>query len=309
MRQSNHKTTTEKRNEQVSRMLEPLSWRTTQREQEIGYEHRATAGKWALILSAIIRYQNRYDGSSPSNSYLCENTGLSFGEVRYHMGEMEGRGLLADDRAYPRHIQILDGAKRSPLAARTAVTEEDDKVKKAIVKDSATQDKAKANGRKTRTTFIDGARALAQAMIDITNETGQKPGPLQLAERCGYRYSGAVSYIVGKMLKLGWVSHRKYQHNDMTVTPKGLAALFSKENEEPEAPVASMTTPPPKMEVQEPMFFVTDEEKRKMYEGNDVPWSVDPGTTLSPSVNNGLAGANDLDLVLELNSRGYKVSR
>lgn len=259
--------------------LEPYRWRTTQRESRSHYDRRKTPAKWGAIINAIIAYQNENDGVSPTNYKLAKLARLSTPQLKYHMTKMEDVGLIKTDGAYPQHITV------NAVTKPTKTTEE-----RIMNMHGLNPERVKA----TRKPFMARAKDVAVAITEHTLQYGEPPEIKWLTSRVygknegGPSSGGYTSTVVAKMVKLGWVSHKKGSHSDLVVTDKGRTALF---DEPPKQQRVLTLTPAMEMPKQ------TVVELRRAGPEPSAPKEYP------------IKGQSDVDLIIELTRRGFKVSR
>lgn len=312
----------QKERKTLTEQLEPMAWRVTQREAQKGYEHADTIEKWGDIIAAVMDFQNRWEGHSPSNQCIAKMTNLSPGQVGYHLKRMEERGLIADDGQWPRHITIYAAKvqnvqEKLPLQTEWPIKEE--------VK-TVTTTRAKAH----RQNFLDRAKEFAQHLQDSYDQTGQAPYLGEVAVKMGYRVegqresgkrggTGGLSRVVQQMVERGWLYHKPKHQRDMRLTGLGRAILFGVNDEEvhtdmpvrppqvaqqPEpAPVPMATAFPARVEVRRAEPVPAPIDYRAPVAQPTAPPAPVPVTPPD------LKGVDTVDLLLELQSRGLKVSR
>lgn len=304
--------------EVVSRKLEPYPWRTTQREARGDYEQRDTSRKWGRIARAIINYQNKHHGMSPTDQMIALDSGLSPGQVQYHLREMEKAKLIQDNKGWPRRITVKEVAKVKVMDLPTPPKPE--KVEEARVTDTnkvfdgptTTRGTPREREYTKRLPFMERARQLAEAVIDHYDQYGTAPNGKYLKQRVfgRVRDGGGLSRIVNKMVDLGWLHHEPRKQHDYAVTGLGRAALFGQVNERLhtdtpinpfEPPVAPRPTIP--RPVATPSISVTEAEIRRAVQEMSKPAKVE---RLEPT---NLGDFEDVDLVIELTNRGFKVHR
>lgn len=308
------------KDEQISNRLEPRPWRTTQRENRGNYEQRATAGKWASILTAVISYQNKHNGYSPTDLILSRDTGLSPGQVRYHLREMEKGGIITDLKGWPRIILVQNVAKVQAITQLESMPRNvaETETKEAKVMDTSQLDTRKSSmGKSTtgRKPFMVRAREVAQAIVDHYDEYGSPPKVTWVRDRVyrpdGGASGGSASRIITQMTEHGWLHHRP-RHRDLTVTGLGRAALFGQLQEQlhTDTPVNPQPKPRSQFKAETPPSPVDP------YANWNPPKPPQPTiqwpTPEAPRIATGqgtLSGVPDVDLVIELTSRGFKVSR
>lgn len=302
----------------VSHKLEPYGWRTTQRESKDDYEQRATAGKWGSIASAVINYQNKHNGASPTDLMISKDSGLTPDQVRYHLREMEKAGLIKDVKGWPRHILVSDVTKVQRITQLDIPAQR--KVEEAKVEHSHNL-RYDAAGRKVskKKPFMVRAREIAQAVIDHYDQYGQAPSHSWVKDRVygPDAGGGTMSSVVKKMVQLGWLYHTSRRHRDLAVTGLGRAALFGQIGEQlhTDTPVNPVGDRP--RATAKPSGYVSitapDFEMRPVPSQRPVrdvrPTIPRPVRVAAPQGNPDLSNVEDMDLVLELNNRGFRVTR
>ena len=302
----------------VSQRLEPRDWRTTQRENRGDYEQRATAGKWGAILSAIINYQNKHHGLTPTDIMIAKDTRLSIGQVQYHLREMEKAGLIKDNKGWPRIIRVEQVAKVEDLTAM--VPSRPEKVEEVEVMDTATMEgvvRRDSRGRRLtpKLGFMERAKQAAQAIMDSYDNRGRAPEVQEISAALGYAKSGAASDVIAKMAAHGWVHHSRKKHRDLALTGLGRDVLLNGGRREP-ARVNDFGAAPQSM-----AMALRRDTSREEPQVEAPP----PEPTPAPRVRSGtdlllellgergqkhdFSQVDDLDLVLEAKRRGFKVSR
>lgn len=313
--------------------LEPYNWRNTQREQRRDYEQRQTPSKWSAILTAIINYQNKHNGVSPSDQMVSQDTGLSPGQVQYHLREMEKAGLIKDSKGWPRIISVEHAAKVQSLAMLEQRTIE--KVEEVKIMDTKDITAKTPSGRKQ---FVTRAREIAQAIVDHYDQHGHAPYMRDVREKVyGSGKGGSLSGIIRKMTSLGWLHHKERHHHDLAVTGLGRAALFGQLDEQlhsdmpinpPETKVTFSAYPPrrrqapqptiPRVPARDPVVRPAPETMRFGPDPSPIDWEYPPphrGDPVSPPPamevrqQPYMKGVSDVDLIIELTRRGFKVSR
>ncbi len=290
--------------EEISRKLEPKQWRSTQRENARDYEHRATAGKWAAIISAIINFQNKHSGASPADHIIARDANLSVGQVGYHMKEMQKAKLIRELRGYPRVILVEQVAK-----VAKEITTPTEEIRRMKTKKS----KRNYSGRAS---FAERAENIARKLDEYWNKYGTSPDGRWLL---GQVYepgaaSGAIVPVLQRMTERGWIEH-KPNSQAYKLTEEGRSTLLGEakvvDHQQPElsrVSAPSMATPsiprnvPPPTPYPEPQAI--------------PPWEPEPvaftgAPTGAATFTNGtdLYKVEDVDLVIELTSRGFKVHR
>lgn len=327
----------EKKTQQtISEQLEPLAWRTTQREQDSGYEQMATPPKWGAILTAIMQFQNEHEGRSPSNPLIAQAAGLSVGQVQYHLVEMAKRGLVHDKEGWPRRLIVTASAK---VAAQQEPAPEPKAPKQEEVKVMHSADFTKAGEpRKKRERFMVMAKKFAEALTDHYDKYGEAPMLKDIGPALGYSKDKPVgaSRLVKEMVARGWLFHKPNCHADFVLTGLGRAVLFNEPLREdvhtdmivrsqinPRATdlsyadrMAMMRSSP--MEDTKPSPEKEPEPPQKQPEARREPSPLArimepkpqpgvPGPEEMRGIN--LAKVDSVDLVLELQARGFRVSR
>lgn len=292
----------------VSNRLEPLDWRTTQRENRDHYEQRETAEKWGSILTAIINYQNKHNGQSPTDIILSKDTGLTVDQVRYHLRRMEQADLIKDIRGWPRHIVVANATKVQAMTQMEVAKPRKQEEANVVHSHQVHAEMLATPKRGETKPFIVRAKEVAQAIIDHYDQFGHAPRMKWIKARVyktGHGATGGgLSGVIKQMTELGWVYHKKGCRHDLAVTGLGRAALFGQVNNQlhtdtpinpmPSAPQAAPEPPP------EPVYRAPPPKPRPSI----------PRPVARPAVPEGnLANVPDVDLILELNSRGFRVSR
>jgi hypothetical protein len=288
-------------NKQAQAWLERETWRTTQRENRRNYEQQGTAGKWGAILSAIINHQNKNHGLSPPNHIISRDSGLSPGQVQYHLAEMEDRGLITDMKGWPRRIVVKDMAKVASLSI--AEPRPMQKIEEARVTNTI---KSRGKSAYAYKSFMVRAKEAAQAIMDHHDRFGMAPSTTDIRDALGYHSTAASSRVVNKMVELGWVSHKPRHHHDIVLTGLGRALLFGEVREDvpTNTPVHATNTSRPvtagrPTPLAAPQISMTT-----------MPFlapMAEPTPKAAGPVD--LSNLDTVDLLLELQSRGLKVSR
>jgi hypothetical protein len=298
----------------VSEQLERLEWRTTQRENSGDYEQRATPGKWGAIISTIIQFQNRYNGQSPGNPHISKETGLSTGQVQYHLAEMEKRGLVVDKPGWPRRLVVQCSVKIAEQEEKATVPPAPTPVEAKVTNSDKVTNKF---NRKRRESFMDRAKRFAQALTDYYDTHGEGPMIKELAPSLGYDPDrcGAVSRTVGEMVQRGWLFHRAGYQRDFMLTGLGRAALFGEVREDLHTDVLVRPpkwrqpfTTPARPFTARPVNEDTPEKDTRPEQGPQPPDREVPVVEMrrtKPS----FSDIDTVDLVLEVQARGFKVSR
>lgn len=313
----------------AKQLYERETWRTTRRENEHNYEHITTPLKWSGILSFIIDYQNKHHGLSPTDLMISKGTNLSAGTVGYHIKEMESAGLIKDNKGSPRIITIHNAVKLQIGEVHKPTVE---KVTEVKTMDSAQLTKKKFSlGPTGRQPFIDRAKAIAQAIIDHYDQYGYSPKGDYIKQRVygqGRHSSspggGGLPRVIRKMVELGWL-HHKWKSQSYAVTGLGRAALFGQQPENESLHTDTQVSP-----------RKGAENYPQNYDSPLVEYEPEPVATIPrrlpimPSQKAGLArvaaeerfvaanaagdelhitGVSDVDMIIELTRRGFKVSR
>lgn len=181
--------------------------------------------------------------------------------------------------------------------------------------------------RKKRGDFFTVAQQVAQAIMDHYDSRGHAPGTSDIVAALGYSSTGAVSQIIKKMAARGWIYHQPRKHNDLALTGLGRTMLFGRVEEEmhvdvPVRPNASTyeiraakaQVPPPQVEMveREPVATVRREPEQApvvIPAGARVGNHPSPLPPVRAVATPDLTSLDTLDLVLELASRGLKVTR
>lgn len=295
--------------------LEPYNWRTRQRENPSDYEQRQSPAKWSAILTAVVNYQNKHHGLSPTDLMIAQDTGLSAGQVGYHIREMEKAGLIKDSKRWPRHIAVEAVAKVQELAHLPIepIEQKEEKVEQARTVTDTSVPEQRTYTRAKRKPFMARAKQVAQAIIDHYDMYGSAPQQKWIGDRIfGENPSakhGRVSYIVTKMVELGWLHHKPGHQHDLAVTGLGRAALFGQINE-------TLHTDTPVSRV-DPTVDYVNEQVAPPPPPPPPPPTI-PRVTVPPATFTGkvvlsspadLGMIEDVDLIIALTQRGFKVSR
>jgi hypothetical protein len=294
----------------ASRRLEPLGWRGTQRENAGDYEQMATAGKWALIASTVIGFQNKHGGASPTDLQISRDAKLTTEQVRYHLREMEKAGLIKDVKGWPRHIIVTNVAKVQQLAQLAVMPSVTGKVEEAKVEQSHEVQRVRRtiSGRKP---FVARAKQIAQAIIDHYDQFGKPPTNKWLKERVyGHIDGGNMTAVTKQMVALGWLFHQSRRRADFALTGLGRAALFGQVDDQlhTDTPINPM-----ERSIKEDGPEPFEEVARPAKPRPTIPRRVrEPPAAFAPlnlPASYALAGHSDVDLVLELINRGFMVRR
>lgn len=310
--------------------LDPANWHTSRRENAHDYEQRQTPAKWAAILTAVINYQNKHHGMSPTDLMISHDTGLSPGQVQYHLREMEKNALVKDSKGWPRILTVENATKVQRLTQIETTPREI--TKEARTMDTSqleTQKKSKRGGarysRTGRKPFMVRAREIAEAITDHYDQYGKPPDGPWLKEKVfahedGRTGGGSLSRIVQQMVDLGWLHHKRKHQRDYAVTGLGRAALFGMVEDQlhtdtPVNPVASPRntvqgrvfnappSPAPRPSIPRRVFHAPPPPVEVTVRRAEVPPSA-------PVIEQPyLKGVSDVDLIIEVTRRGYKVSR
>jgi hypothetical protein len=304
----------------ISEQLEALNWRTTQREQQRGYEHMDTVDKWAEIIGAIMHFQNTMNGVSPSNQYIAKETGLSGGQVGYHLKRMQERGLIYDDGQWPRHIQII----AAKVQTQPALDLQDNRPKMGKTEVKAVESsQIGGKTRKQRQGFMDNAKRFAEILVDHWDKYGEAPYMTDIAIKMGYgdggnrrAGTGALSRVANEMVRRGWLHHERKHQRDMVLTGAGRAALFNEVRGELHTDMPVHTTKPNPMATAFPALRPPEMTIRRaeppipMRVAEPVPTPpIDYRAKTAPPEQLDLSKVDTVDLLLELQDRGLKVTR
>lgn len=305
-------------NKQAASWLERENWRTTQRENRRQYEQQSTAGKWGSILSAIIAHQNKNHGISPPNHIISRDTGLSPGQVQYHIAEMEDRGLITDMKGWPRRIVVKDIVKVAGLSiAETKPFTKPEEAKVVNMSDTKTRTDF------SKTPFVERAKQVAEAVTDYHDRYGKAPGTKDIQTALGYKSSAGASRLVNRMADIGWLFHKRRNHHDLVLTALGRALLFGevREDVDTNTPVHGDRLPSqrgydsrvnPVHVREQPRATVVPELQpvhMEVRRATPEPQSPPVVAEASVAVSHNLSGVDTVDLLLELQARGLKVSR
>jgi hypothetical protein len=279
--------------EVVSRRLEPLNWRTTQRESRDDYEQRASAGKWGAIATAVINYQNKHKGMSPTDPMIAAQTG------------------------WPRHIVVANLAKVQSMT-QLGISRPAPKQEEAKVIDTNELNIVPSAKVGSRAAFIERAKQVAQAIVDHYDQHGKPPRMKYIKEQVYGLGSpnggtgGGLSGVVKKMTELGWLYHQPRCHNDLSLTGLGRAALFGKVDNQlhTDTPINPMERKVASKMIAEPEPIATQPSPQPVQPQPSIPRPVPETRTYRASPDPAaVAMFEDVDLVMELMRRGFKVSR
>jgi hypothetical protein len=198
----------------------------------------------------------------------------------------------------------------------------------ATVTDSNTV--TKKHDRKRREDFMSRAKKFAQALTDYYDSHGQGPMIKELAEACGYQPEkcGALSRTAIEMVERGWLYHKPGHQRDFMLTGLGRAVLFGKVSEDIHTdvlvrPQKSQVRDKEPLQFRQP-FTVPLPLFRPQRVNDDMPLAEPvegpaPPTPdrevpvvewpLKASHTFNLDEVDTVDLVLEVQARGFKVSR
>lgn len=306
----------------IANRLEGERWKTTQRENRKDYEQIATASKWAAILSAVIIYQNKHKGMSPTDQMLAKDTGLSAGQVQYHIKEMEKAGLIKDRKGWPRHIAVENATKVQMLTQVVSLTKP--KMEERTM-DNTSQPETRERRYTGRKAFMQRARQAAQAIVDYHDQHGRAPYMREIGEAVYGAKSGAITNLIQQMVDHGWLHHTPRKHHDLCLTGLGRAALFGQAEEQLHTdtrvnpmervengyrsyqPRPSIPRPVPQEMVTHVAGPPLDMEVRRVADYTPPP-TTEPTPTTPENVYS-IKGLSDVDLIIELTRRGFKVSR
>lgn len=305
----------------LTEQLEPMAWRTTQREQQKGYEHAATIEKWADIIAAIMDFQNKWEGHSPSNHAIAKAVTLSPGQVDYHLKRMQERGLIYDDGSWPRNITIYAAKvqdQQQALALSEAPKQEAKQEEAVAVESQNIGGKSKLD----RKNFLDRAREFAQHLTDHYDRHGRAPLLKDVAKLMGYSQgglsksgarrstTGGLSHVVTEMTRRGWLHHTPKRQRDMVLTGLGRAVLFGEVKDDLHTDM--LVRPVPTVQPVQPVIQALPQvEVRRASQAfaqpAPQPVTAPIATPIAQTVD--LSTVDTVDLLLELQSRGLKVSR
>lgn len=224
--------------ERAERMIEGEDWRTTRREApEGGYQQRQTVARWGAILSAVVAYQNKHHGLSPTNGSIARDTGLSVGQVEYHLKEMEAAGLVKDNTGFPRHLTVV-AAKIQDAIIRPLPQPKPTEAKTMDTKDMpkfTRKNPPTGKDRKRREEFFNAAERMARLIDQYWGEHGESPEGLWLRKQMGFKTAG-ISRISKAMVEHGWLAHQRGKYRDYRLTSLGVTALLGREAIAPPPP-------------------------------------------------------------------------
>lgn len=298
--------------------LEPNTWHTSRREDAADYEQRQTPAKWAAILTAVINYQNKHHGVSPTDQMISKDTGLSPGQVQYHLKEMEKGGLLRDSKGWPRIITVENVAKVQTMT-QIETLPKIERVKEAVAMDTSQLETNKPRKRggardmSNKKDFMTRAKMAAQAIIDHYDQYGTAPRMQWLRDKVygppapgTVRSGGGISTIIKKMTQLGWVYHQNKHHRDIALTGLGRAALFGEVESQlhTDTRVNPSDVYRPSIPRPAPVAPIAMEVRR----AEPAP-PPPPPVVIAPQEPSNLSGVETIDLVIELNRRGFKINR
>jgi DNA-binding Lrp family transcriptional regulator len=283
----------------------------------------------------VIDYQNKHHGLSPTDLMISKGTNLSAGQVQYQMKQMEEAGLIKDynRRGSPRRIEVKDAVKVQDLSI-VAIKPKAEKATEVIM--DTKEQKLHAGhgplGPTGRKGFMARALEVAEAIQDHWDHYGVSPNGNYIKERVYSRTTngGGLSRVVKKMVDLGWLMHR-YKSQSYVLTGLGRAALFGQQEEtlHTDTPVHPK---PPEPQLSEALVEAGYKGKRGMPRGlgwgygrtipRDLPRAgvavevrretpPPPMPKPAPVMDDEAPTPyiSDMDLVLELTRRGFKVSR
>jgi hypothetical protein len=288
-----------------------------------------TVDKWADIIGVVLHFQNTMNGVSPSNVYIAKQTGMSGGQVGYHLKRMQERGLVEDDGEWPRHIKVL--ASKVQSQPKLDLNPNPQVFGKTEVKTVESTDIGAGTGKRqynriaARRSFLDRAREFAEILMDHYDKHGEAPYLKDVAAQMGYAprskgstkggsTTGGLSRVVQEMTRRGWLHHRPGHQRDMVLTGLGRAVLFGVDEEVhtdmPVQPqqrkVSPMATAFPNPN--QPDVTIRRAEPPIPMRAPEAPVSVAP-PTFTATGHPDLSNVDTVDLLLELQSRGLKVSR
>lgn len=230
--------------ERAERMIEGEDWRTTRREApEGGFQQRQTVARWGSILSTIVAFQNKHHGLSPTDGNIARDTGLSVGQVQYHLKEMEAAGLVKDSTGFPRHLTVV-AAKIQDAVMPIKQLPATGKVTEAKTMDTKDMPKFTRHNpptgphRKKREEFFRLAERMANLIDQYWRDHGCSPRGIWLRQQMGYKAAG-ISKISQRMKVHGWLMHPHGSYSDYRLTSLGRSVLLDKREEAPASP------PPP----------------------------------------------------------------
>jgi SOS-response transcriptional repressor LexA len=282
-------------------------------EQNAGevFIRKVTAQRWADILAAIMEFQQRNNGQSPSTPSIAARARLSPAVVTTELKAMEEHGLIRDYNGWPRRIEVNSVTKLTE-AVESMVRSQRKRTAKVAESETVTGHTAKR-----RENLLTGARRFAQALTEYYDKHGQAPMLKDLAPILGYSGSSSLSRLAMVMTRKGWLHHTPGHQRDIALTGLGRAVLFGEVREDihtdmPVRAAANGNAKPPTVTLPMPwltaphgsMVSVTSPDRNQDKE----EYHAD-SPRAQPMTKPDLTDAEDVDLVIELMKRGFKVSR
>jgi hypothetical protein len=333
----------------------------------LGQEVPQMEGYWGTIIGAILKFQQEHDGRSPSNPLIAQATGLSPGQVQFHLQTMQQEGLIHDKEGWPRRLLVSMEAVREaqkrqeaetksksvdrqePPAEPPAPTEEEENMATVEVPEVGHT----RSGKKKRESFLVNAKRFAQVLTDYYDTHGHAPLIKDIAKQLGYHEVKpvGVSRVVKEMVQRGWLHHKSGCHADFVLTGLGRAVLFGEPIREdihtdalvrPQPVKAQQPAPPPQHEIRRKAdkpfrpagspHIPTPTRRREPVTGYYQPPPYRPSRHLleeiapvirepepqqvspqwpenEPPTSINLAKVDSVDLLLELQARGFRVTR
>jgi hypothetical protein len=305
----------------------------------------AIDSRWSDIIGCILKYQQEHGGRTPFIPVIAMDTGMSPGQVQFHLEQMKKRGFIVEKGTWPLRLVVMATAVQ---AAEAEKQEQAPPVKKPLAAPKEAPPKEEEimatvqvpaparlpSGKKKRESFLVNAKRFAQALTDYYDEHGEAPLLKDIAHRLGYagRHTAGLSRITNEMVQRGWLHHKDNCQRDWVLTGLGRAVLFGeplRDHVHTDMPVRPQPTrvfepapqPEVKMEVRRadvPAKPVASrgwgepERSPVMRVYAPKPEPERPAMREYEPVAKAVADLSDVDsvdLVLELTARGFRVSR
>ena len=286
----------------TNKVAEQTDWRVDQRESRRGYQHHDTVKKWAAILNFIVLYQNRH-GFAPMNHVIGKETNLSVGQVQYHMGKMHEQCLIHDHgNTHPRMIDLLASGKLltgqvkredvSPSEAAeyetlVATSEGEEPIVEAAKEDKKMPSKS--------IPLHEAMPSIAEYIDGYIKDFGEPPTGVAVAKHMG-QSEAATARVIMKMVALGYIDKPKRSQKNW-LTGLGRAKLLNRGGVGTQMPV-------------EPKAPEKPTETRDSGRVVRSPRAHDRAPMRPPraATKADLSDVETLDLIVELNSRGYRIN-
>ena len=271
--------------------------------------------RWSDIIGCILKYQQEHGGKTPFVPVIAQHTGMSPGQVQFHLEQLKKRGFIIERGTWPLRLSVVASAVQAvKQEAAPAAPPEEEEVMATVTPPRPVREKR--TGHKRRESFLVNAKRFAQVLTDYYDRHGHAPLIKDIAEELGYSAAKpvGVSRVVKEMVERGWLHHKAGHHGDFVLTGIGRAVLFGeplREEVHTDMPVRPQSErriePDPHYPPTQMVSPVVQAYRPKPEPEPERP-AMREYQPVAQTVAN-LSDIDSVDLVLELTARGFRVSR